>query len=270
MHLSYMNEWCQRTNFTSPNCTMKLIVSFHRFKGALSRYSVFYVDFLRSKMAARRLEDAAPANEKQAFVVLFFLHLFRASRSIDVSLAVSSPCKVMPLSNKVGLWDYHQESEKKENFALNNGEKFMESKTACRAPRIKHGPTIVQDSWSSRCSGVYFATQYNVHYGNRQLDICWALFVWKAAQPPLFFPQQNGAKNHWIAWQCTFKGPGMCHIPDEAVWRSIEYFLVLTLQTITDESVVRVWWCFFFWCLLSKGAHRSKRWTIQQLPVVFG
>ena len=38
------------------------------FKGALSRYSVFFfVDFLRSKMAARRLEPAAPANEKQAF-----------------------------------------------------------------------------------------------------------------------------------------------------------------------------------------------------------
>ena len=40
-------------------------------KGALSRYSVFY-DFLRSKMAARRLEAAAPVKEKQAFAALFF------------------------------------------------------------------------------------------------------------------------------------------------------------------------------------------------------
>ena len=39
---------------------------------------------------------------------------------------------------------------------------------------------------------------------NRQ-DTCWARFVWKDARPPLFSPQQNGAKNHWIAWQCTFK-----------------------------------------------------------------
>ena len=32
-----------------------------------------------------------------------------------------------------------------------------------------------------------------------------ALRQWKIARPPLFFPQQNSAKNHWIAWQCTFK-----------------------------------------------------------------
>ena len=47
--------------------------------GALSRYSVFYVDFLRSKLAARRLEAAAPDNESQALAVNFFLRLFRAS-----------------------------------------------------------------------------------------------------------------------------------------------------------------------------------------------
>ena len=32
--------------------------------------------FLRSKMAARRLEAAAPANEKQAFAALFFFTSF--------------------------------------------------------------------------------------------------------------------------------------------------------------------------------------------------
>ena len=63
----------------------------------------FYVDFLRSKMAARRVEAAAPANEKQAFAALFFLHLFRTSRSIDVGVSVSYPCKVIPLSDEVGL-----------------------------------------------------------------------------------------------------------------------------------------------------------------------
>ena len=36
----------------------------------------FYADFLRSKMAARRLEAAAPANEKQAFAALFFFTSF--------------------------------------------------------------------------------------------------------------------------------------------------------------------------------------------------
>ena len=47
------------------------------FKGALSRYSVDFMSiFLRSKMAARRLEAAAPANEKQAFAALFFFTSF--------------------------------------------------------------------------------------------------------------------------------------------------------------------------------------------------
>ena len=38
-------------------------------------------------------------------------------------------------------------------------------------------------------------------------DTCWARFAWKDARPPLliFFPQQNAAKNHLTAWQCTFK-----------------------------------------------------------------
>ena len=36
-------------------------------------------------------------------------------------------------------------------------------------------------------------------------DTCWAHFVWKDTRPPLFSQQQNGAKNYWIAWQCTFK-----------------------------------------------------------------
>ena len=49
---------------------------FCKVKGALSRYSVIFVDFLRSKMAARRLEAAAPANEKQAFAALFFFTSF--------------------------------------------------------------------------------------------------------------------------------------------------------------------------------------------------
>ena len=45
--------------------------------------------FLQSKMAARRLEARAPANESQALASLFFLHLFEASRSIDVGVSIS-------------------------------------------------------------------------------------------------------------------------------------------------------------------------------------
>ena len=39
----------------------------------------------------------------------------------------------------------------------------------------------------------------------RKVGSCEPLRQWKIARPPFFSPQQNGAKNHWIAWQCTFK-----------------------------------------------------------------
>ena len=55
----------------------------------------FDVDFLRSKMAARRLEAGAPANELQASGALF---LSRLQPRIDVGVLVS--CQVVPLSHK--------------------------------------------------------------------------------------------------------------------------------------------------------------------------
>ena len=38
-----------------------------------------------------------------------------------------------------------------------------------------------------------------------------------------FSPQQNGAKNHWIAWQCTFKGIMIDHerLNPLVRWRSL-------------------------------------------------
>ena len=189
--------------------------SFGTVKGALSRYSVFYVDFLRSKMAARRLEAAVPANEKQAFVALF-LHLFRASRSIDVGISVagwvSYPCKVIPLSDEVGLWDLIKKVKTKRQVCP---EQWWKIHGIQNRPVELHGsilnclgPTIVQDSRPFELSGaVAYISLHSTMYTttiDRQ-DTCWARFVWKDARPPLFSPQQNGAKNHWIAWQCTFK-----------------------------------------------------------------
>ena len=52
-------------------------------EGALSRYSVFYVDFLRSKMAASRLEAVMPTNESHAFAAMFFF-LFSPVRSFVI------------------------------------------------------------------------------------------------------------------------------------------------------------------------------------------
>ena len=67
------------------------------------------------------------------------------------------------------------------------------------------GSTIVQDSQSFRCSCVYFATQYNVHYDNRLAGhLLSALRFAKMHGRHYFSPQPNGATNHWKAWQCTF------------------------------------------------------------------
>ena len=39
----------------------------------------------------------------------------------------------------------------------------------------------------------------------RKVGSCEALRPWKSHGRHYFSPQQNGAKNYWIAWQCTFK-----------------------------------------------------------------
>ena len=95
-----------------------------------------------------------------------------------------------------------QESEnKKTSLPMKTGENSWKSKQACGAPRIDlvvH--VLVRRSFKTReafrCSCVYFATQYNVHYDNRQAwqDTCWARFARKDARPPLFFPTTKWRK----------------------------------------------------------------------------
>ena len=97
----------------------------------------FYVDFLRSKMAARRLEAVAPANESQDLAAFsFFFTCSRASRLIDVGVSVSCSCKVIPLSRtKLGfeIWS----RKWKDKFAHQQWWKISRNpKQACRAPRI--------------------------------------------------------------------------------------------------------------------------------------
>ena len=163
-----------------------------------------------SKIAARRLEAEAPTNELPVLGSNFF-HLFGASRLIDVGVLVSCPCKVIPLSRtkmRFKIWS----RKWKDKFAhqqwwnihgiQNRLAELHGSILSCPL-----GPVIIQDSRSFRCSCVYFPTQCNIHYKNPSIvtpDTCWARFVWKDTRPPIFSPQQNGAKNHWIAWQCTF------------------------------------------------------------------
>ena len=127
-------------------------------------------------MAARRLEAAAPANEKQAFAALFFVHQFRASRAIDVGVSDNYPCKVIPLLDEDGLWDKIKKVKTKRQDCPWKWGKFMETKTGLRSSTDRSWVVLVRRLFKTReafrCSCVlYFATQYNVpdvHYDNRQ------------------------------------------------------------------------------------------------------
>ena len=82
--------------------------------------------------------------------------------------------------------------KQKDKFAHEKWGKFMKTKTGLRSSTDRPWVVLVRRSFKTReafrCSCVYFATQYNVHYDNRQAGHCWALFAWKDARPPLFFP----------------------------------------------------------------------------------
>ena len=144
--------------------------------------------------------------------VLLLCHAqkFRASWSIDVGVSVSNPCKVIPLSDEVGLWDMIKKVKQKDKFAHEIGGKFME--TTCNRLADLHGRSLavlVQRSFKTRdlSGAVAYILRHSTMYTtiiDRQ-DTCWARFAWKDARPPLFFPTTKWRKNHWIAWQCTFK-----------------------------------------------------------------
>ena len=162
-------------------------------------------------MAARRLEAAAPANEKQFEGTLPHFFFFVCSKLRDRSTSeyqAVTLAKSFLSRTKLGFEIWSRKWKQKGKFAMNNGENFMESKTGLQAPRID-----LELSWSDdrsrlaifqvhSCISLH-STMYTTIM-DRQ-DTCCARFVWKDARPPLFSPRQNGAKNHWIAWQCTFK-----------------------------------------------------------------
>ena len=156
-------------------------------------------------MVAKRLEAAAPANELQALVAIFF---FGASRLIAVGVSVSCPCKVVLLSLELS-WAFEiWWRREKTSLPINNGEKHgIQNRLAELHGSILRclGPTIVQDSRSFRCSCVYFATQCNVHYGNQQTRHLLSALRLERYTAAIIFPHNKMAqKNHWIAWQCIF------------------------------------------------------------------
>ena len=75
------------------------------FKGALSRYSVILCRFFAVENGGKETRGRGAGQREAGLCRTSFLHQFRASRSIDVGVSVSYPCKVIPLSDEDGLWD---------------------------------------------------------------------------------------------------------------------------------------------------------------------
>ena len=183
-------------------------------------------------MAARRLEAAAPVNEKQAFAALFFLHQFRASRSIDVGVSVSYPCKVIPLSDEHGLWDKIKKVKtKKKTLPMNKGENSWKPKQTCGAPRID-----LELSWSkdrsrlARCSCVYFATQYNVHYDNRQAGHLLSALRLERCTAAIIFPHNKMAQK---ITECTFN----LFPPSVPMWE-LDFFVIFFNRFLGENYII--------------------------------
>ena len=75
----------------------------NQIKGALSRYSVILCRFFAVENGGEETRGRGAGQREAGLCSTFFLHQFRASRSIDVGVSVSYPCKVIPLSDEDGL-----------------------------------------------------------------------------------------------------------------------------------------------------------------------
>ena len=111
----------------------------------------FYVEFLRSKMAARRLEAAAPANEKQAFAALFFFTSFELRDQSASGYQTDTFAKSFLSRTKMALEIRSRKWKQKDKFAHEKWGKFMETKTGLHSSTDRSwssclGPKIVQDS----------------------------------------------------------------------------------------------------------------------------
>ena len=147
-------------------------------KGALSCYSVFlcwFFFFCGRKWRRGDLRPRRRPTSRRALAAIFFhlFYMFEDLRLIDVVVSVSCPCKVTPLSLSRTKLGFEIWSRKwKDKFAHQQWWKI-------------HGTqNRLAELDGSILSCASFGKIHGRHY---------------------FSPQQNGAKNHWIAWQCTFK-----------------------------------------------------------------
>ena len=156
----------------------------------------FYVDFLRSKMAARRLE--APANEKQAFAPLFFFTSFELRDQSTLGYLSVTLAKSFLSRTKMGFEIRSRKWKQKDKFAHKKWGKCMEPKAGLLSSTDRSWVVLVRRSFKTheafRCSCVYFATQYNVHYDNRQAGHLLNALSGERCTAAIFSRKQIGAK----------------------------------------------------------------------------
>ena len=149
-------------------------------------------------MAARRLEAAAPASEKQAFAALF---LFTSFELRDQSTSGYQPvtlAKSFLSQTNMGFEIRSRKWKQKKKFANEKGWKFMETKTGLRSSTDRSWVVLFRRSFKTleafRCSCVYFATQYNVHYDNRQAGHLLSALRLERCTAAIVFPHNKMAQ----------------------------------------------------------------------------
>ena len=162
--------------------------------------------FLRSKMATRRLEAAAPANEMQASIAL----LFSSSRKLRNRW--TSRISQLPMQSRTPLarsrsgFESWSKKWKRKDEVTQQWRKIHIIRN--RLSEL-HGSTMsflclsnAQASRSFRCSCVEFTTQYKERYDKQKAGhrLHTHSFEKKNAQSPVYFPTTEWCKNHWIAW----------------------------------------------------------------------
>ena len=124
-----------------------------RVKGALSRYSVILCRFFWGRKWRRGHARPRRRPTRSRPSPHFFLHRFRASRSIDVGVSVSYPCKLIPFSDEDGLWDKIKKLKTKRQVCPwkmgkihGNQNRLAELHGSILSCLATLGPKIVQDS----------------------------------------------------------------------------------------------------------------------------
>ena len=185
------------------------------FKGALSRYSVFLCRFFVVKNGGKETRGRRAGQQEAGLcrTCFFFTcsELHDRSTSAYQSVTLAKSC----LSRrKLGFEIIIKKVKAKRKVCPEQWWKIHGIQNGLQSSTDRSWAVLVRRSFKTRdLSGavVYISlhsTMYTTTIDRRMLG---RTFVERASFGKMprhgrhyFSPQQNGAKNHWIAWQCTF------------------------------------------------------------------